>query len=103
MPSLLKLKQSARSRIGELISLTPLPSAADGASFNPKTAVCSAKVKSTEDTKEHVSGEYGGTNRSLNFTLVLGAPPTSPFLLLSTKVAEKGAAREHRWRQTVNF
>lgn len=43
-------------------------------------AVHSAKVKSMEDTKGHVSGEFG-------------APLTSPFLLLSTKVTKKEAAR----------
>lgn len=61
-----KLKLLARSRMErELITSTPLPSAAHAPSWNwalSKMRVHSEKVRRTEDTEEQPSGELGGSN-----------------------------------------
>lgn len=73
MPSPPKLKLSARSRIGELISMTPLPSAARGSPFkswhNPEGGVCSARSKELRSAKNTYQVKFGGTNTKLPFRM----------------------------------
>ena len=101
VPSLSKLKPFARSRMGELISLTPLPSAAGAPRWNPGTSwnessLC--KIRRIEGTEEQPSGEFG-TELSRNSTFVSEAPRPPPSSLPSTEVTEKKSDRQScHWR-----